>query len=45
MAKGDRYKCEKCGMVILVEDACGCSTCDLICCDAPMKKVAPGKKK
>jgi hypothetical protein len=47
LAKGDRYKCDDCGMVVLVEDACGCSACDLVCCDEPMKKVtkkAPAKK-
>ncbi len=49
MPKGDRYKCDVCGLVVLVEDDCGCSSCDLICCDAPMKKVgtkaAPSKGK
>ena len=37
--KGERYKCEQCGLIVLVEDACGCQTCDLICCSAPMKPV------
>jgi hypothetical protein len=37
--KGERYKCETCGMVILVEDACGCNDCDIVCCATPMKKV------
>lgn len=49
MAKGDRYECDECGMIVLVEDACGCSACDLVCCSVPMKKMgkkaAPAKKK
>jgi len=36
--EGDLYSCEECGMVVAVEDPCGCSTCELICCDVPMKK-------
>jgi hypothetical protein len=48
--EGDRYSCEECGMVVSVEDACGCETCELICCDAPMTRKAgtaksAGKKK
>ena len=37
--KGDKYKCEECGMVVVVDDACSCASCDLICCDTPMKPV------
>ncbi|MFB0561350.1 MAG: hypothetical protein ACETWM_09085 [Candidatus Lokiarchaeia archaeon] len=37
--KGDKYKCEDCGIVLIVEDPCGCAPCDIICCDAPMKQV------
>lgn len=37
--KGDKYKCEECGLVMVVENTCGCSPCDLICCEAPMKEV------
>jgi hypothetical protein len=40
LAKGDRYKCDECGMIVLIEDACGCSSCELVCCEVPMKKVA-----
>jgi hypothetical protein len=48
--EGDLYRCEECGMVVAVEDACGCETCELICCDVPMTKKAgaaksKGKKK
>ncbi|HOD35478.1 MAG TPA: hypothetical protein PLR20_07625 [Syntrophales bacterium] len=38
--KGDLYSCEECGMVVCVEDPCGCGTCELICCDVPMKRKA-----
>ena len=37
--KGTKYKCEECGLVVLVDETCGCSECDLICCEAPMKEV------
>jgi hypothetical protein len=36
--KGERYKCDECGLVVLVEDICGCEDCDVICCGAPMKQ-------
>lgn len=39
--KGDKYECEECGLVIVVENPCGCSACDLICCTVPMKEVKP----
>ncbi|MEM3366620.1 MAG: hypothetical protein QXM93_09405 [Candidatus Methanomethyliaceae archaeon] len=45
MPKGDRYRCEKCGLVVVVEDPCGCAACDLICCEVPMKKVNAEPKK
>ncbi len=37
--KGEKYKCDECGMVVLVEDVCGCEDCDILCCGAPMKSV------
>jgi hypothetical protein len=43
--KGDKYKCEECGLVVLIEDPCGCDTCDVICCGAPMKPVQVSKAK
>ncbi len=42
--KGERYKCEQCGLVVLVEDVCGCDDCDVVCCGAPMKSVKEEKK-
>ncbi len=41
--KGEKYKCEDCGLVVLVEDVCGCEDCDVICCGAPMKQVKEEK--
>jgi hypothetical protein len=43
--EGDLYRCEECGMVVAVEDPCGCSDCELICCDVPMTKKAGAAKK
>jgi hypothetical protein len=43
--EGDLYSCEECGMVVAVEDPCGCSACELICCDVPMIKKAGAAKK
>ena len=34
---GDRYSCEVCGLVVSVDEACGCvDTCDVICCGQQM---------
>jgi hypothetical protein len=41
--KGEKYKCEECGLVVLVEDPCGCEECDIVCCSAPMKPVKAEK--
>jgi rubrerythrin len=36
--KGDAYKCSVCGLIVSVDETCGCvDTCDLICCETPMK--------
>ncbi len=42
--KGERYKCDECGLVLLVEDECGCDDCDVVCCGAPMKPFKVEKK-
>jgi hypothetical protein len=42
--KGDKYKCEECGLVIAVEDPCGCETCEIVCCEKPMKPVKKQQK-
>lgn len=45
VAKGDRFKCEQCGVVVLVDDPCGCALCDLVCCGVAMKPMKAAKKK
>jgi hypothetical protein len=36
--KGDAYQCGVCGMAVTIDETCGCiDTCDLICCEKPMK--------
>jgi len=36
--KGDGYKCSVCGLAVSVDEVCGCvDTCDIICCEKPMK--------
>ena len=42
--KGEKYECEDCGLVVLIEDPCGCETCELVCCDKPMKLATKGAK-
>jgi hypothetical protein len=37
--KGEKYKCEECGLIVVVDDPCGCETVELICCEASMKPV------
>jgi hypothetical protein len=43
--KGEKYKCEECGLVVLVEDPCACEPCDIVCCHVPMKPVKEEKAK
>jgi hypothetical protein len=38
--KGDYLSCNECGLVVTIDEACGCATADIICCGEPM---APGK--
>jgi len=42
VALGDRFKCEVCGQVCVIDELCGCAECDLICCGKPMRNI--GKK-
>jgi hypothetical protein len=39
--KDAKYKCEKCGVVIAVDEPCGCEPCDLVCYGVPMVEMAP----
>ncbi len=35
----EKYSCEVCGLVVSVDEACGCAeACDLICCGTQMQK-------
>ena len=50
-AKGEKFECKECGLVVVVEEACGCDDCAIICCDMEMEKMpkkttkkAPAKK-
>jgi len=38
--QGGYLSCDVCGLVVVVDEACGCATADVICCDKPM---IPGK--
>jgi rubrerythrin len=38
---GERYSCEVCGLVVSVDEVCGCvDACDIICCGEQMR---PGR--
>jgi len=38
-SKGDKYSCNECGIVVTVDEACGCvDVCDLVCCGEPMEQ-------
>ncbi|HMK94558.1 MAG TPA: hypothetical protein VK536_04065 [Candidatus Limnocylindrales bacterium] len=42
--KGDKYKCDDCGLVLVVDEPCGCEEVELVCCGAPMKPVRKTEK-
>lgn len=36
--KGSRYTCSVCGLVLTVDNVCGCvDACDIICCGKEMQ--------
>ncbi|HEY3277380.1 MAG TPA: hypothetical protein VGJ94_12230 [Syntrophorhabdaceae bacterium] len=35
--KGSKFECAECGMVVVVDEACSCPACDLICCGESME--------
>ena len=40
-AKGDVLSCEICGLLLVVDEECGCAEAhEVICCDMPMTKRA-----
>jgi hypothetical protein len=39
MKKGDKWVCGQCGLVVTVDEVCGCvDMCDIMCCGEPMKQ-------
>jgi hypothetical protein len=43
--KGEEYKCDECGLVVMVENPCDCDdSCVLVCCQEPMKSINPPAK-
>lgn len=44
VTKGASYSCDVCGIVVSVDEICGCvDTCDIVCCGEPMKEKKPAK--
>ncbi len=42
--KGESYACQSCGLVVTVDEDCGCvDACEIVCCDLPMKKTRKAK--
>jgi hypothetical protein len=39
--KGAKYRCEDCGLVVVVDEPCGCEPCNLVCCSVPMVPMTP----
>lgn len=35
--KGDKLYCTVCGIVVTVDEECGCEACDIICCGEQMQ--------
>ncbi len=42
---GTKYACSDCGLLVTVDEDCGCATVDLLCCGTPMKKKRAAAKK
>lgn len=37
---GDKYSCTVCGLVVTIDETCGCiETCDIICCGEQMSEM------
>jgi ribonuclease E len=39
--KGDKLGCTECGLVVVVDEACGCASAAILCCGKPMAKGKP----
>jgi hypothetical protein len=43
--KGETYECSSCGLVVVVDQDCGCAdACDIVCCGEPMQQKKPRSK-
>lgn len=36
--QGDYFSCAECGLVVVVDEVCGCDMAEIVCCEAPMEK-------
>lgn len=36
--QGDLLSCAECGLIVVVDEGCGCAAAEIVCCDAPMAK-------
>lgn len=43
--KGERLSCNVCGLVVVVDEACGCEATEIICCSEPMAEGKSTAKK
>ena len=43
--KGDVLNCDVCGLVMVVDEACGCASAEILCCEQPMVKGKSVAKK
>ena len=43
--KGDVLSCGVCGLVVVVDEACGCAAAEILCCKKPMAKGKPAAAK
>ncbi len=37
ISRGDQMYCDVCGLVVTVDETCGCAACDIICCGTEMQ--------
>jgi len=45
VSKGESYSCDVCGLVVTVDEVCGCiEACDIVCCGKPMKEKTAKSK-
>jgi hypothetical protein len=43
--KGDKLSCTQCGLVVVVDKACGCAATAILCCGKPMAQGKPAVAK